>query len=75
MENSVLFSLVEWFSARTVRIRLPLLYVSPNENISTAGKVLVSCRLQLVSSRPLQIRPVQAMFARYVVQIELTCLY
>ena len=34
-----------------------------------------STGIQRVSSRPLQTRTVQAMFARYVVQIELTCLY
>ena len=39
------------------------------------GKVLVLCKLQWVSSWPRQTRSVQAMLARYVVQIVLTCLY
>ena len=41
---------------------------------SEAGEVLVSCKLQWVSSQPRQTRSVQAMLARYVVQIVLTCL-
>ena len=69
MENPVFFPVntgqdhVEWFLVRTVRIRLPLLYVSSNKNVFKAGKVFVSCRLQLVFCRPLQIRSVQAMLA------------
>ena len=81
MENPAFFpvntgqDLVEWFSVRTVRIRLSLLYVSHNKNVSKAGKVLVSCGLQWVSCWPLQTRSIQAMLARYVVQIVLTCLH
>ena len=68
--------LVEWFSVWTVWIRLPLLYVSPNKNVSKAGKVPVLCRLQWVSSRPLyKLVLFNAIFAWYVVQIVLVRLY
>ena len=51
-------------------------FTYPNKNVSNAGKDLnVSSRIQWVSAQPLQTRSVQAMFARYILQIVLTCLY